>query len=269
MCGYCIESAVFVDIVAGERLDTHELPWRPIHLQEACDWRGELRSWGLDEHSAGAFVALCRIWSERVAGIVRRPLNEVLAPSALEALKSWMGTLEYPPEWQWVLTVDGCPPPELPVGLARTNLCSYIDGWLQRENPDLGWDYETLYERFLSVSVALDILVTDAPGDELLQVLATRAPRLAPSFNGLDLWLRRRALHACLANFGVRFIEEHWEQLTVAAILSIVMGGVLNNCELTALHAALQDHSPKRGEIGLPELLQAIQSRIKRTTPDA
>ena len=146
MCGYCIETAVFADILAGERLDTHELFWRPTHLQEASDWRGELQSWDLDDHGAGAFVALCRIWSERVAGNVRTPLNEVLAPSALEALKSWLGTLAYPPEWQWVLTVDGCPPAELPVELARANLGSYIDGWLQRANPDPGWDYEALYE---------------------------------------------------------------------------------------------------------------------------
>lgn len=265
MCGYCIETAVFADILAGERLDTHELLWRPIHLQEASDWRGELQSWDLDEHGAGAFVALCRIWSERVAGSARTPLKEVLATSALDALESGLGTLAYPPEWQWVLTIDGCPPGELPIELARANLGSYIHGWLQQANPDAGWDHETLYERFLGVSVALDIVASDAPGDELLMVLATRAPRLTPFFDGLDLWLQRRALHACVAHSGVRFMDEHWEELRVEAILSIVIGNHLNNRQLTVLRAALQDRSHRRGDLGLPELLQAIESRLKRT----
>lgn len=266
MCGYCIETAVFVDILAGERLDTHELFWRPIHLQEASDWRGELQSWDLDEHGAGAFVALCRNWSERVAGSVRTPLSEVLAPSALDELKSWLGTLAYPTDWQWVLKVDGAPPDELPIELARANLRTYIHSWLQQANPDAEWDYQTLYERFLGVSVALDILATAAAGDELLQVVATRAPRLTPFFTGLDLWLQRRALHACVAHFGVRFIDENWEELQVEAILSVAIGNLLSNQELTVLHAALQDRSHKGGDLGLPELLQAIQSRIKRTT---
>lgn len=266
MCGYCIETAVFADILAGERLDTNELFWRPIHLQEASDWRGELQSWDLDEHGAGAFVALCRIWSELVAGSVRTPLNEVLAPSALDKLRSWLGTLEYPPEWQWVLTVDGSPPGELPIELARADLGSYILGWLQQENPDADWDYKTLYERFLGVSVALDILATDAPGDELLRVVATRAPRLTPFFNGLDLWLQRRALHACVAHSGVRFIDEHWEELRVEPILSVINGNLLTNRELTVLRAPLRDRSQRRGDLGVPELLQAIQSRLKRTT---
>lgn len=240
MCGYCIETAVFADILAGERFDTHDLVCRPIHLQEASDWRSELQSWDLDEHGAGAFVALCRIWSECVAGSMCKPLNEVLAPSALEALKGWLGTLAYPPAGQWMLTIDGRPPGELPIELARASLGSYIHGWLQQANPDAGWDHEKLYERFLGVSIALDILATAAPGDELLKVLATRAPRLAPFLDGLDLWLQRRALHACVAHWGVRFIDEHWEELRVEAILSIVIGNLLNNRQLTVLRAALQ-----------------------------
>lgn len=263
MCGYCIETAVFADILVGERLDTHELFWRPTHLQEASDWRGELQSWDADDHGAGAFVALCRLWSERVAGSVRTPLNEVLATCALDALESWLGTLAYPPEWQWVLTVDGCPPNELPMELARANLNSYIHGWLQQANPDADWDDETLYERFLGVSVALDILVTDAPDDELLQVLATRSPRQTPFLNGLDLWLQRRALHACVAHFGVRFIDEHWEELRVEAILSVVTSNLLSDRELAALLATFQDRPHKRGDLGLPELRQAIQAQLK------
>ena len=263
MCGYCIETAVFADILEGERLDTHERLFYPTHLQIASDWRGELQSWDLDDHDAGALVALCRIWSERLAGSVRTPLKEVLATSAVDALESWLGTLAYPPEWQWVLTLDGCPPGELPIELARASLGSYIHGWLQQESLEAGWDHETLYDRFLGVSVALDILATAAPGDELLQVLTTRAPRLTPFFNGLDLWLQRRALHACVAHFGVRFIDEHWEELRVEAILPIVIGNLLDNRELTVLCAALQGRSHRRGDLGLPELLHAIESRLK------
>lgn len=266
MCGYCIETAVFAEILAGERLDTHKLPWRQIYLQEASDWRGELRSWELDEHDAGALVALCRTWSERVSGHVVTSLKEVLAPGSLESLEGWLASLTYPPEWQWVLTVDGAPPNVLPIRLARARLGSYIHGCLQEASPNTGWDHKTLYERFLSVSIALDILATRAPGDELLQVVATRAPRLTPAFNGLDLWLQRSALHACVAHSGVRFIDEHWEELQVEAILSVVFSNLLNIRELTVLRDALQSRSNKPGDLGLPELLQAIQSRLKRTT---
>jgi hypothetical protein len=268
MCGYCTETAVFTDIIAGiegGRLGTHDRSLYSTHLQEASDWRGELQSWDLDDDGAGAFVALCRIWSERLAGSVGTPLSGVLSVSVVEGLESWLKTLTYPPEWQWVLTVDGYPPGELPIEMARASLGSYIHGWLQQANPDVGWDHKTLYERFLGVLVALDILATHAPGDELLQVLATREPRLTPVLNGLDLWLQRRALHACVAHSGVRFIDEHWEELRVEAILSIVIGNLLSNRELTVLHAALQDRSHKPGDLGLPELLQAIQSRLKRT----
>jgi hypothetical protein len=267
MCGYCTETAVFAEIIARMkgRLDTHERLLYPVRLQEASDWRGELQSWDVDDHDSGALVALCRIWSERLAGGECTPLNEVLATSTLDALEGWLGTLAYPPEWQWVLTVDGCLPDELPVELARASLVSYIHGWLQQANPDAGWDHETLYKRFLGVSVALDILATDAPGDELLQILATRSPRLTPFFNGLDLWLQRRALPACVAHSGVSFIDEHWKGLRVEAILSIVIRNLLNNRELTVLHAALQDRSHKPGDLGLPKLLQAIQSRLNRT----
>jgi hypothetical protein len=265
MCGYCIETAVFTDILAGERLDTHEVLWRQTHLQEVSDWRAELQSWDSDDHGAGSLVALCRIWSERVAGSVSPPLSDVLSTSALNALESWLGTLKYPPEWQWVLDVYGCPPVNPPIELARATLGAYIRGWLQQSNPDTACDHQMLYERFLGISVALDILAADAPGDELLLALATRAPRLTPFFNGLDLWLQRRALHACVKHSGVQLIGDHWEELRVEAILSIVIGNLLNNCELTALHASLRGRPNKGGDLGKPELLQSIETRLKRT----
>ena len=173
--------------------------------------------------------------------------------------------MDYPHEWQWVLALDGSPPDDLPIELARACLTAYIHGWLQQSNPEEGWDRETFYQRFLGVSVAMDILATCAPGDELLPVLATRVPRLTPFFDGLDLWLERRALTACVAHSGVSFIDEHWEELRVEAILSIAIRDLLNDQELTALHAALHHRPNKRSDLDLPELLQAIEVRLKRT----
>ena len=89
MCGYCIETAVISDLLAATEGDRHEPRDRmlcTIHLQEAADWRAELSSWASGDHTSGGLVALCRIWSERIAGDVGAPLSEVLDAGALSEL---------------------------------------------------------------------------------------------------------------------------------------------------------------------------------------
>lgn len=267
MCGFCTESAAFRDLLDaanGDPAEPRDPFLYPIYLQELPNWRTELSLWASVDHPRGALVALCRHWSERLAGNDAQPLKPILADRALRDLYKWLVTLDYPREWQWVRRIEGPPPARLPIELAMAKLDTYIEEWLGSSCSRAAiWDQKELYEHFLSVSVAFDIVAKCAADDSRLIKLATRAPRLTPSFNALDLWLQRRALYACVARFRVRFIDEYWEELRVEAVLSIVMGHLLNNRELTVMRAALQDRSHEPGDVGLPELLQAIQLRLK------
>jgi len=268
MCGYCIESGGISDLLASAEGHLHEPRDRTLcifHLQQAADWRAELASWEGRDHTSLGQIALCRAWSERIAGNFGAPLSEVLDAGAFIELETWLAALDYPPEWQSVLRIDGCPPASLPIAPSKARLDSYIDGWLQR--PPAGvmdWDQMTLSEWFLSVSVALDIVSREAPGDERLQVLATHDPSLTPYFGGVDLWLQRRALQACVAHYGVGFIDRNLDKLRVEAILSTVMSNSLNERELREVHAFLQGRSLRRMNLERDDLLEAIQSKLKR-----
>jgi len=267
MCGYCIEGVMLTDLLDLPD-DDRQRPLGPMlcahYLQEAADWRAELSSWERGDQVAGVVVALCRIWSERIAGIIGTPLRDELDADALSELETWIATLDYSPDWQWVLGIDGCPSGPLPIALARARLDSYISEWLQRPPDVMDWDHNTLYKVFLGVSVALDIVSTQAPGDSRLEVLATSDPSLTPDFGALDLWLQRRALRTCVAQYGVGFIEANLDKLRVETILSMVTSDSLNERDLMAVQALVQGRSLRRMNIERDDLLEAIQLKLKR-----
>jgi hypothetical protein len=268
MCGYCTERAAMGDLlgrIKGDPAEAHEPLLRPIQLQEAANWRKELGSWEAHDHASGALVALCRHWCERIAGKIPTPLGDALATDALIELQRWLTTLNYPPEWQWVLCVDGLPPDPLPIELARTTLDSYTDAWIDPSQSDpTAWDHETLHERFLSLSISLDVLAQCAAHDRRLTRLATHSPIKGPFFNGLDLWLQRRALHACVANSGMRFIGENFDKLRDEAILSLIIGDQLAQCDLLELEAALRARTGHAADPGLEDLVEAIRLMVNR-----
>ena len=245
MCGFCTETAALCDLL-GEMKDGSVGPrdpfLYPIYLQEASDWRGELRAWQSIDHPRGAFIALCRQWSERLAGGRVPPLEQVLSAQALDGLQEWLGTLAPLREWQWTLDMDGRPPDPLPLELARETLDAYIEGWLRPPfNGATDGDQKALHGSFLSVSVAFDIVCRCAPDDSRLTVLTTSSHGRPPFFDGLELWLQRRALQACVVRSGVSFIMSHFDELRIESIFSVVIHGLLTGRDLLKLQVFFQN----------------------------
>jgi hypothetical protein len=269
MCGYCTEQAVMgglLGVLKGDPSETHEPLLRAIHLQEAADWRDELGSWEVRDHASGALVALCRHWSDRISGKIPAPLGDALATDALADLRRWLSTLSYPPEWQWALRIDGPLPDPLPIELARIRLDAYIDAWIEPSQSNaIEWDHETLYECFPSLSISLDVLSQFAAHDPRLRKLATYSPIKGPFFNGLDLWLQRRALHVCVANSSVRFIEENFDNLRDAPVLSVIVKGQLTHGDLLELEAALSARTRHPMNCRLDDLVETIRLMVSRS----
>lgn len=264
MCGYCTEMAALQDLLEvrrGGQIGPRDPLLCPIHLQEASNWRAELSSWNNIDHPGGANVALCRYWSDRLYGKNVAQLGEVaLASPAMISHQRWLATLNYPPEWQWVLCMESSLPAPFPIGLARAKLDAYIAGciWASPGDPT-AWDYKTLNENFLSVSVAFDLVALGAADDTRLHVLATCSPSHTPFFDGLDLWIQRRALNACVAHRGAQFIETHFGQLRIEAIVSVVLGDILSPGDLRDLQASLKDRSDDSLNLKLDDLLEALE----------
>lgn len=271
MCGYCMESAVISEPfwrLKGEVSEAYEPYLYPIQLQESTDWRQELESWNSSEHLAGNLVALCRHWSERIAGSDPAPLIGVLSSDALVDLHSWVAIADYPPEWQWVLCGRGPLPNPLPLELARARLDLYIDAWLEESRSgESAWDQKSLHDNFLSVSVAFDVLMRAAADDPRFKLLAIELPNEAPSPAALDLWLQRRALWACVARSGVPFIKEHYDDLRLEAILSVVWSDLLNGDALRDLHTWLQGRPHWSTNIDPADFLEAIKMKADLVRP--
>lgn len=273
MCGFCTESAAIdalLDVMKGNAAEAQETFLYPIYLQEALDWRKELQSWGSHNDARVDLIALCRQWTEHLASIPPMPLGEGHAPGALMELPIWLNALNYPPEWRWVLQMDRSPPHPLPIFQASTELDAYISGWLQPSEANVSdWNYELLMERFLSISVAFDIVARCAADDERMTFLATFSPQRPPAFDGLDLWLQRRALHACVSHFGVSFIKAHLSELRVEAILSVVMADLLTHDDLQEVKASLKGCIHPSSNLGVDELSEALDTKfnalIRRT----
>ena len=139
-----------------------------------------------------------------------------------------------------------------------------MEGWLEPSSPDAAsWDMEALYESFLSVSVAFDIVANSAADDPRLKVLATRPLRHTPFFDGLDLWLQRRALHACVACSGVSFVKAHLDELRIESILSVAMSDLLSKSDLLELHALMQDCPLNSLSFESEEVLEALEIKAE------
>ncbi len=127
-----------------------------------------------------------------------------------------------------------------------------------------GVDAADLYRRFLGVSAAVDLVACAAPEDARLQVLATTVPRQVPSFNGLDLWLQRRALRACTTCLGVGFVRDHLDALRDEAIVTVALGTLLSAEGLIEVHSRLQGRASHSSGREPDELLGAFHRKIHR-----
>jgi hypothetical protein len=269
MCGYCTESAALAQLMdeMNHGLVSHDPFLYPIYLQQAVDWRTELASWECCDHPRGALVGLSRHWSERIADRSPSPLADVLDADAFVALQEWLASLGYSPQWRQAQGTDGSLPNLPSIEKAQERLDAYIAGWLKPTGAD-AWDQKTLHERFLEVSIALDIVTKCAPADERLQTLAIVSPDQTPYFDALDLWLQRRSLQAIVASHGVEFIGEHQAEIRFEAILSVVLGDWLAKGDLLMLEAALQAPSLAPCNFRVDSLLGVVQAKLLRLATD-
>jgi hypothetical protein len=263
MCGYCTESAVLAQLLDEMKHGpvSHDPFLYAIYLQQAVDWRAELASWECCDHPRGALVALCRQWSERIADRSPSPLVDMLDADAFVALQDWLASLGYSPQWRQAQGIDGAPPDLPSIAQAQGQLDAYIAGWLKPMGAN-AWDQKTLHDRFLEVSIALDVVTKCAPADERLQTLAIVSPDQTPYFDALDLWLQRRALQASVVSHGVEFISEHQAEIRFEAILAMVVGDLLAKGDLLRLEAALQAPSPAPFDFWVDPLLGVVQAKL-------
>lgn len=265
MCGYCTESAALAQLMdeMNHVLIAHEPLLCPVFLQEASDWRQELASWERLDQPRGVLIALCRHWSECIADASPAPLGDALDADAFAQLQNWLAAQGYAPDAWHAQEVDA-PQPSYP-SLAQAKKCldDYLDGWLRASPDSVAWDSTALNRRFLAISIAFDVVAKSMPADARLIELATLAPIHVPSFDGLDLWLQRRSVQACVAQSGVSFIEEHLDTLRFEAILSVVMSNLLDQRDLLKLQDMLHERALAPFNFGVDTLLESTQAKLQ------
>ncbi len=267
MCGFCTETALIdhtLRALQGEAAVPVDAFLRPIFLQEVRDWQGEVRLLGDGCSDSLAMIALCRHWSARLTGETPRPLAELLAPSSVTALQRWLEPLDYAPEWQWLLQIDGPLPDPLPTDAANKQLGEYAANALQPSpSPDQASHRNELALSFLRVSAAFDI-VCKGDDAELPARLAITAPSGMPGFDALGLWLQRRALQECVRRFGLRFIADNLAGLRIEAILSVVMADSLAPSELLELKGVVAGRRHDTSNLSSADLLAGIEAMLGR-----
>ncbi|MBL8256780.1 hypothetical protein J2X02_002625 [Pseudoxanthomonas japonensis] len=261
MCGHCTERAALSARLsmksAGHATDIDPL-LLPVHLQEADDWRHVLAAAAPGDDLVVAIVALCRSWSERLAGAACAPLRTTLGPARHARLGQWLSTLDLPATWTWLCDTEGDPPAVVPLEAARAELDAYLAGWLHvQESVAPAWDEAMLHERLPRVSVALDLVHRDAPGDDRLIALALSSPGAASPFSAIDLWLQRRAMQAAIAYLGPASVLPMLVRGRSGALLAAVLRDGLDRHALRALGEALAQH-PDDGTEGTRDLRAAV-----------
>lgn len=267
MCGFCTETALIdrnLMALQGDMAEPLDAFLTPIHLQNVRDWQGEVRLLGSRCSESLALIALCRHWSARIAGENPRPLAEMFAASTLTDLQCWLITLDYAPEWQWVLQVDGSLPNSLPTELAHEQLRQYL-AIAMEPSPSQSQESNRneLTISFLRVSAAFDIACKGGSAELILR-LATTTPTGTPGFDALGLWLQRRALRECVRRFGLGFMAENFEALRIEAMLSIVMGDCLTTAELLELKGLIPVRRHDTSNLSSADFLAGVDAQLRK-----
>lgn len=265
MCGHCTERAALAERLAmrstrgAVRTDPLLLP---VHLQEAHDWRRVLETARVHDDLVVAIIALCRASSERVAGTAHASLRDVLDPGLHARLDRWLASLPLPAAWDWLRNMDGAAPAALPLDTARDELDAYLAGWLHLQAGDApAWDGTLLHERLPRLSIALEVLRRDVPGDDRLVALALASPGANSPFSAIDLWLQRRATQAVIAHHGIGFVLPLLDRWRSGTLLAAVLRGDLDPGALYALQGGLAQRSDD-GTEGTRDLRVAVAGRL-------
>lgn len=269
MCGYCMESAIFAERLAA--LDPDEdYQFAPdmlsLRLQEAVDWRAELMACPEGMCAPVAAVALCRWWMDRIRGIAGDAVFESELDTALaERLRADARTVTQVDGWTWLADWHGPLPEPLPVDAARAALDVYIADTLKTDRTRT--EREQRPGAWVHLMCALAILQQTAPDDPRLRLLALTAPVGSIGLLGVELWLQRRAMLACVASQGITFLIEHADSLRNEIVASLAMQDTLSSFEFQLLMDAMISRSVNQMNLDMEdlwELLNAMASRKSR-----
>lgn len=265
MCGYCMETAIFSERLAA--LDPEaDYQFAPdmlsLRLQEALDWRAELMASPQGMCKPAAAVALCRWWMDRIHGIAGDAAFESgLGTGLAERLRADAQTVVHAEGWTWLSDWNAPLPDPLPLEAARTALDAYITDRLGMDRKLA--ERERLPNAWTHLICALAILHQAAPDDPRLQLLALTAPVGSVGLLGVELWLQRRAMRACVAYRGVSFLVDNANGMRSEIIASIATQCVLSLQDLRALHDALVARDGVEMNLSREDLKSIVQRELR------
>ncbi|WP_414492876.1 hypothetical protein [Stenotrophomonas maltophilia] len=220
----------------------------PLHLQIVPNWTAALRqrvASGIPASDlATETVAVCRWWDER--------LTHASSHLLLDELSSLFG--------KPVDALAGSTPPGSTASLEAIDayLQANVTG-IQREGE---WEGGALDERFIPLYLSLIVLICNSPFDSRVDRLALGQPDHTPSFDGPELWLKRRALRGCVQRDGVAFLSRNAEVLRLEDLADLLIADVLEVDEVVVLRALLSNE--KWFETGLVK--ESVEQFLQRKT---
>lgn len=246
MCGYCVESAYFEGAFDCNRHAGMASPLHYVHLQESPDWFAYHQSCPEDASPFSDMIALCRAWDDdcfRPGKQGSSALKNRMAPERWDALVQWLRPHAPSADWEWLLLLVErvTPNPETAVQL----LSSYCDTHTMREA-----DWESRREgisdpvalppaRMFWLYVALILAEKHGRTEQILEI-AVSLPRRVPNFAGLDLWLQRRAVRACVRSYGTGFLAANAMGMRDEPIASVALGVHADARYLIGLEATIR-----------------------------
>lgn len=260
MCGYCMESSIFAERLAV--LDPDE-DYQPVpdllslRLQEALDWRAELRATPEGLCAPAAAVALCRWWMDRMQGVGGDALFQSGLSDALsEHLQAGAQAVVHPVGWTWLADWNGDLPDPLPLEAARAAIDAYIEDTLRIDRKRS--EKEQLPGAWVHLVCALAILRRAAPDDPRLRLIAQTDPTGSIGFLGIELWLQRRAVLACVVAEGIDFLILRGDHLRNEVFASVAMQQALSDQSLARLANAVSTRTSPMMNLQADDLRRII-----------
>jgi hypothetical protein len=229
MCGYCVESAYFERAFDCNRDAGMASPLHYIHLQESPEWFAYHQSCPEDASPVSDMIALCRAWDNdcfRPGTQGPFALKHRMAPDRWDALVQWLHPYAPSVDWEWMLLLveQVTPNPEAAVQL----LSSYCDTHTVREvdwksrRKGIGDPAALQPAHMFWLYLALILAERHGRLDPILEI-AVSIPKMVPGFTGLDLWLQRRAVRACVRSHGTGFLAANGASMRDEVVLSLAM----------------------------------------------
>jgi len=230
MCGYCVESAYFEGAFDCNRQVGMASPLHYIHLQESPDWFAYHQSCPEDVSPVSDMIALCRAWDDDCFRPGKQgpfALKHRMEPDRWDVLVQWLRPHAPSADWEWMLLLveQVTPNPEAAVQL----LSSYCDTHTVREvdwksrRKGIGDPAALQPTHMFWLYLALILAEKHGRIDPILEV-AVSLPRRVPDFAGLDLWLQRRAVRACIRSYGTGFLAANGMGMRHELLASVTMG---------------------------------------------